>query len=151
MDLRGNIPTFIAITAGKLHDVNILDQLLFEAGVFYVFDKGYYDFTRLFRIEKVKAFFVIRAKSNLKFRRVYSQKVDKSMGLRCDQVIKLTTLKSSKAYLEKLRRIKFYDKTKPKTYVFLTNNFEIDALNVALLYKNRWQPDSYRVSCFLSG
>lgn len=139
MDLRGSIPTFIAITTGKVHDVNILDQLIYEAGAFYVFDKGYYDFTRLFRIEKAKAFFVIRAKSNLKFRRLYSQKVDKSTGLRCDQIIKLTSPKSSKAYPEKLRRIKFYDKTKPKTYVFLTNNFEIDALNIALLYKNRWK------------
>lgn len=139
MDLRGNIPVFIAITDGKVHDVNILDLLVFEAGAFYIVDKGYYDFERLYRIEQAKAFFVIRAKKNLKFKRVYSRKVDKSTGLRCDQTIKLTGKKSALAYPDQLRRIKFFDKDKPKTYVFLTNNFELDALTITLLYKNRWQ------------
>lgn len=139
MDLRGNIPTFIAITNGKVHDVNILDILLYEAGAFYVIDKGYYDFKRLYRMENAKSFFVIRAKRNLKFRRIYSRPVDKTTGLRCDQVIKLTGQKPSKSYPDKLRRVKFIDYKKGKTYVFLTNNFELDALTICLLYKNRWQ------------
>lgn len=139
IDLRGNIPVFIEITGGKVHDVNILDQIDFEAGAFYIVDKGYYDFERLYKMNRAKAFFAIRAKKNLKFKRVYSSPVDKSTGLRCDQTIKLTGAKTSVAYPEKLRRIKFYDKDRPKTYTFLTNNFEIDALLIAMLYKNRWQ------------
>lgn len=139
MDLRGNIPIFIAITTGKVHDVNILDEITFEAGAFYIVDKGYYDFERLYRVEQQKAFFVIRAKRNLKFKRLYSRFVDKTTGLRCDQIIKLTGKKTALAYPDKLRRIKFFDKKKPKTYVFLTNNFELDALTITLLYKNRWQ------------
>ena len=139
MDLRGNIPVFIHITDGKVHDVKILDLLIYEAGAFYVIDKGYYDFERLYRLDQAKAFFVIRAKKNLKFKRLYSRLIDKSTGLRCDQVIRLTGQKSAIAYPGKLRRIKFYDVSKPKTYVFLTNNFEIDALTIALLYKNRWR------------
>lgn len=139
IDLRGNIPVFIEITDGKVHDVNILDQIDFEPGAFYIIDKGYYDFERLYKINQAKAFFVIRAKKNLKFERMYSRPIDKSTGLKCDQTIKLTGTKSSVAYPEKLRRIKFYDKDKPKTYKFLTNNFEIDALEITKLYKNRWQ------------
>lgn len=139
MDLRGNIPVFIDITDGKVHDVHILDKIGFEPDAFYVMDKGYYDFERLYRMELTKAFFVIRAKKNLRSKRVYSRKVDKSTGLRCDQIIKLTGKKSVSYYPDKLRRIKFFDETKPKTYVFLTNNFEIDALTICLLYKNRWQ------------
>jgi len=139
MDLRGNIPVFIAITTGKVHDVNILDKIIFEAGAFYIVDKGYYDFERLYRVEQQKAFFVIRAKRNLKFKRLYSRFVDKATGLRCDQIIKLTGKKTALAYPDKLRRIKFFDKTKPKTYIFLTNNFELDALTIAMLYKDRWQ------------
>lgn len=139
MDLRGNIPVFIEITNGKVHDVNILDRIDFEPGAFYIIDKGYYDFGRLHRINESKAFFVIRAKKNLKFRRIYSAPVDKSTGLRCDQTIRLTGTKTSLAYSEKLRRIKFNDKEQPKTYIFLTNNFEINALEITRLYKNRWQ------------
>ncbi len=139
MDVRGNIPVFIHITDGKVHDVKILDLILYEAGAFYIVDKGYYDFERLYHIDQSKAFFVIRAKKNLKFQRVYSRPVDKSTGLKCDQIIRLTGQKSALAYPDKLRRIKFYDESKPKTYVFLTNNFELDALTVALLYKNRWR------------
>lgn len=139
MDLRGNIPVFIDITDGKVHDVKILDKIDFEPGAFYVIDKGYYDFTRLFRISTACSFFVIRAKKNLKCRRIYSNKVDKNTGLRYDQAIKLTNHKSQKDYPGKLRRIKYYDTEKAKTYIFLTNNFQVDALTIAELYKNRWQ------------
>lgn len=139
MDLRGNIPVFIAITTGKVHDVNILDQISFEPGAFYIVDKGYYDFERLYLIDQAKAYFVIRAKNNIKFKRLYSHPVDKSTSLKCDQTIRLTGPKSSLVYPDKLRRIKFYSQTKRKTYVFLTNNFDLDALTITLLYKNRWQ------------
>ena len=139
MDLRGNIPIFIAITSGKVHDVNILDQIVFEAGSFYIVDKGYYDFERLYLIDQAKAFYVIRAKKNIKFKRIYSRPVDKSTGLKCDQTIKLTGIDSTLVYPDKLRRIKFYSKEKDKTYVFLTNNFELKAFTITLLYKNRWQ------------
>ncbi len=139
MDLRGNIPVFIDITDGKVHDLNVLDDIDFEPSVFYIIDKGYYDFKRLYIINQAKAFFVIRAKKNLKCRRVYSRKVDKTIGLRCDQTIRLTGKKSALYYPDKLRRIKFFDEDKNKTYVFLTNNFELDALTICLLYKNRWQ------------
>jgi len=139
MDLRGNIPVFIAITTGKVHDVNILDHISFESGSFYIVDKGYYDFERLYSINQSKAFFVIRAKKNIKFERVYSRLVDKSIGLKCDQTIKLTGVDSSLDYPEHLRRIKYYSQEKCKTYVFLTNNFELDAFTITLLYKNRWQ------------
>ncbi len=139
LDLRGNLPTFIHITDGKMHDVNILDELVFEPLAIYLMDKGYLDFTRLFRIDSASAFFVTRAKTNLAFKRVYSNKVDKTSGLKCDQTIKLTTHYSSKSYPEKLRRVKFYDKEQGKMYVFLTNNFEITAMEVALLYKHRWK------------
>ncbi len=138
LDLRGNIPVFIAITDGKVHDVNVLDQIIFEAGAFYIVDKGYYDFDRLYQIDQAKSFFVIRAKRNLKFKRIYSRPIDKSQGLKCDQTIKLTGKKSAKMYPDKLRRVKYFDETKPKTYVFLTNNFELDAFTITLLYKNRW-------------
>lgn len=139
MDLRGNIPVFIDITTGKVHDVNILDKIHFEVGAFYIVDKGYYDFGRLFKINTACAFFVIRAKKNLACRRIYSNKVDKSTGLGCDQIIKLTGYKSQKDYPEKLRRIKYYDAEKDKTYIFLTNNFQVDALTITQLYKYRWQ------------
>ncbi len=139
LDLRGNLPVFIYISDGKMHDVNILDELVFEPLAIYLMDKGYLDFERLFRINLASAFFVTRAKVNLAFARIYSNKVDKTLGLRCDQTIKLTTPKSSKAYPEKLRRVKYYDKEQEKTYVFLTNNFEITALEVTLLYKQRWK------------
>ncbi len=138
LDLRGNIPVFIAITDGKVHDVNVLDQIIFEAGAFYIVDKGYYDFDRLYQIDQAKSFFVIRAKRNLKFKRIYSRPIDKSQGLKCDQTIKLTGKKSAKMYPDKLRRVKYFDETKPKTYVFLTNNFELGAFTITLLYKNRW-------------
>jgi hypothetical protein len=139
LDLRGNLPTFIHISDGKMHDVKVLDKLLFEPLAIYLMDKGYLDFQRLLRIHSASAFFVTRAKTNLAYRRLYSQEVDKTLGLRCDQTIKLTTYKSSKAYPEKLRRVKYYDQEQAKMYVFLTNNFAITALEVALLYKHRWK------------
>jgi hypothetical protein len=139
LDLRGNLPVFIRITDGKTHDVNILDELVFEPLAIYLMDKGYLDFERLYRINSASAFFVTRAKINLACKRIYSHKVDKQSGLRCDQTIKLTTYYSAKAYPAKLRRVKYFDKERGKTYVFLTNNFEITAIEVALLYKHRWQ------------
>lgn len=139
LDLRGNLPTFISITDGQTHDVNILDELIFEPLAIYLMDKGYLDFQRLYRINQAGAFFVTRAKSNLAFERIYSRKVEKELGLRCDQSIKLTTCKSNKAYPKPLRRVKYYDQEQDKMYLFLTHNFEITALEVALLYKHRWK------------
>ena len=139
LDLRGNLPTFIQITDGKTHDVNVLDELVFEPLAIYLLDKGYLDFARLFRIHSASAFFVTRAKSNLAFQRMYSCKIEKTLGVQCDQIIRLTTHYSRKAYPEKLRRVKYYDQEQRKTYVFLTNNFDISALEVALLYKHRWK------------
>jgi len=139
LDLKGSIPVFIEITDGKTHDVNVLDKIDFEKDAFYIMDKAYVDFMRLFRINLELAFFVIRAKNNLRFRRISSRKVDKSLGLRCDQTIKLTGIKTSNLYPRPLRRIRYYDEDNHLTLVFLTNNFEVDAFKIALLYKNRWQ------------
>ena len=139
LDLRGNLPTFIHITDGATHDVKALDKLVFEPLAIYVMDKGYLDFTRLFRLHSAAAFFVTRAKTNLAFQRMYSCRINKTLGVRCDQIVKLTTQSSRKAYPEKLRRVKYYDQEQGKTYVFLTNNFAISALEVALLYKHRWK------------
>jgi len=139
LDLRGNIPSFIWITDGKVHDVNILDELLPEAGAFYVMDRAYVDFSRLYTLATSMSYFVIRAKTNFQFRRLYSKEVDKSTGLRVDQTVVLTGTKTKKAYPEKLRRVKYHDKETGKTLVFLTNNFAIDAMTVAILYKLRWQ------------
>ena len=122
-----------------MHNVKVLDKLIFEPLAIYLMDKGYLDFQRLWRLHTASAFFVTRAKTNLAYRRVYSQKVDKTLGVRCDQTIKLTTYKSRQAYPEKLRRVKYYDHEQAKMYVFLTNNFAITGLEVALLYKHRWK------------
>lgn len=139
IDLRGNIPVFIDITDGKVHDVNTLDLIDFKPGAFYVMDKAYVDFERLYDIEICKAFFTIRGKDNLKFKRINSTKVDKSTGLKCDQTIKLTGVKTSKRYPNKLRRIKYWDAENELLLVFLTNNFIVDALEICMLYKMRWQ------------
>ena len=142
LDLRGNIPTFICITTGKIHDVNILDTIEFEIGAFYVIDRGYIDFKRLYLITNSLAFFVTRGKSNLQFRVLKSKQLtisEKEAGLRCDQTIKLTVKKSKKDYPAKLRRIKFKDLETGKTYVYLTNNFTVDALIITKLYKYRWK------------
>jgi len=139
LDLRGNIPVFIDITDGKVHDVNTLDLIDFEPYAIYVMDKAYTDFERLFEIEMSKAFFTIRAKDNLKFKRVSSIKADKTKGLKCDQIIKLTGIKTSKLYPRKLRRVKYWDTDNELLLVFLTNNFQADALTICMLYKMRWQ------------
>jgi hypothetical protein len=139
LDLRGNIPSFIEITKGTLHDVNILDILVPEAGSFYIMDRGYLDFERLYVLTQLLAFFVTRTKKNNKFRRIYSHPVDRTDGLRCDQTIMLVTPKSLVGYPEKLRRVKYFDADRKKQLVFLTNNFVLPALTIANLYKCRWQ------------
>lgn len=139
IDLRGNIPVFIDITDGKVHDVNTLDLIDFEPDAFYVMDKAYVDFERLYEIAMSNAFFTIRGKDNLKFKRINSTKVDKSTRLKCDQTIKLTGVKTSKKYPKKLRRIKYWDAENKLLLVFLTNNFIVDALEICMLYKMRWQ------------
>lgn len=143
LDLRGNIPSFIHISDGKLHDVNVLDILLPEPGAFYVMDRGYLDFERLYQLSQVSAFFVIRAKSNLQCRRVYSRPVDKSTGLCCDQTVSLTGFYASRHYPDHLRRIKFYDVQTDKRFVFLTNNFNLPALTITELYRYRWQVELF--------
>ena len=139
LDLRGNIPTFLQITQGSVHEVNILDDLVFEAGSFYIMDRAYIDFDRLYHLNERQAFFVTRARSNFQFQRLYSRRVDKSIGLRCDQTIVLTGIHVSKDYPEKLRRIKFYDHEQDMHMTFLTNNFLLPALTITQLYKSRWQ------------
>jgi hypothetical protein len=143
LDLRGNIPSIIVITHGKVHDVNILDQLVFEAGAIYVMDRAYLDFKRLYRITLAAAFFVTRAKSNFVFKRLYSMPVDKSTGVLCDQVITLTSFYPNKAYPEKLRRIRFHDKDNGRRLVFLTNNFTLSPAVIADLYRCRWQVELF--------
>ena len=143
LDLRGNIPTFIHISDGKLHDINVLDVLLPEPGAFYIMDRGYLDFDRLYTLTVTAAFFVIRAKSNLQCRRLYSHPVDKATGLRYDQTIVFTGFYAAKDYPMKLRRIKYHDATTNKTFVFLTNNFALPALTIAQLYRCRWQVELF--------
>lgn len=139
MNLRGNIPEFIHISDGRMHDVNVLDLLIPSPGAFYIMDRGYIDFDRLYRLHQQKAFFISRAKNNLKFKRRYSQPVEKTTGVQCDQTIILTTFYPTKNYPEPLRRIRFYDTERQKRLVFLTNNFQLPAEEIANLYKARWQ------------
>lgn len=139
LDLQGNIPSFFDITTGKVHDLNFLDDVIFEAGSYYIMDRGYIDFERLYQINQSGAFFVIRAKKNFAFKRIYSNRVDKSTGIRCDQVGRLANAQMKKKYPDKLRRIKYYDEETDKYFVFLTNNMDIKAEVVAQLYKYRWQ------------
>ena len=139
LDLRGSIPTFIEITDGKVHDVNILDLLILEPNAFYIMDRAYLDFERLYNMHRHHCYFVLREKRNFKYRRIYSNKVDRSKGFKFDQTIKLTGFYSSKNYPEKLRRIKFHDKEKGKTIILLTNNFVYSAETIADLYKERWK------------
>jgi hypothetical protein len=143
LDLRGNIPTFIYISDGKLHEVKTLDLLPIEPGAFYVMDRGYLDFERLYPFAHGGAFFVIRAKSNLKCNRIYSHPVDRTTGIICDQSVQLTGVRQAKCYPEKLRRVKYYDATTEKTIVFLTNNFVLPALTIAELYRCRWQVELF--------
>ena len=143
LDLRGNIPTCIHISDGKLHEVNVLDHIAFEAGSFYVMDRGFLDFGRLHTLHRAQAFFVIRAKSNLQYRRLYSHSIDKAGGLRCDQTVALTGVHSCTDYPVALRRIKFYNATHDQLLVFLTNHFDLPALTVTELYRCRWQVELF--------
>lgn len=142
-DVKTSIPSIVLITSAKVHDVNMLDALTYEAGSFYIMDKGYIDFTRLYRLNCCKAYFVTRAKENMQFRRIYSNKVDKTTGLIYDQIGKLETYKSLKSYPEKLRRVKYYDAETNNVFIFITNNVELTALEIALLYKKRWQVELF--------
>lgn len=143
IDLRGNIPCFVHISSGKLHDVNALDLLILEAGAFYVMDRGYIDFARLYVFQQNAAFFVTRAKKNMQCRRIARRRVNKSTGLRCDQTIRLTGKDSRHTYPAHMRRIKYIDPETGKRFVFLTNNFVLDALTIAKLYKCRWQVELF--------
>jgi hypothetical protein len=138
LDLRGSIPSFIHISGGRTSDLELLDQIAFEPGSFYVMDRGYIDFARLFSIHHAQAFFVIRAKTNLRYRCLASQEVDRSTGLRCDQRILFDGQFSDQKYPDALRRVKFYDRANNKLFVFLTNNFNLSAADVAALYRCRW-------------
>ena len=143
LNLRGNIPEFIHISDGKLHDVNILDMMLPEAGSIYVMDRGYVDFKRLYAMHQAAAFFVTRAKRNFKCKRRYSRPVDKTTGLRCDQSVVLAGFYSKKDYPEAMRRIVYHDAETGKRFVFVTNNFVLPALTIAQLYKARWQVELF--------
>lgn len=143
LDLKGSIPTFIHISDGKMHEVNVLDILPIEPGSIYVVDRGYIDFVRLHALTRGLAFFVTRAKSNLKFDRLYSNPVDRTTGLICDQSGKLGIALSAEKYPDKLRRIKYRDPDADKILVFLTNNFDLPALTIAALYKQRWQVELF--------
>jgi hypothetical protein len=143
LNLRGSIPSFISITDGKVHDVNILDELIPEPGSVYIMDRAYLDFERLYLLNQCMAFFVIRSKSNTRFRRLYSHPIDKATGLRCDQTIALTGVHTRHQYPDKLRRVKFFDDQKERSYSFLSNNFLLPALVVAELYRCRWHVELF--------
>ncbi len=142
-DVKTSIPTFLYISNAKVHDVNIMDLIQFEAGSFYVVDKAYVDYRRLYRLHKQGAFFVTRAKDNMRFKRMYSNSVDKSQGVRYDQIGRLETYYPKKEYPDKLRRIKYYDQEKDQEFIFLTNNTSLTALEIALLYKKRWEVELF--------
>ena len=139
LDLRGSIPTLVFVTHGKVHEANLLDKLIVEPGAIYIFDRGYLDFTRLYQLHRSSAFFVIRAKRNFRFRRLYSQPADKSKGLQADQIIQLHGFYSRKDYPERLRRIRYFDAEKNKRFVFLTNNFILPGFTIAELFRCRWK------------
>jgi hypothetical protein len=139
LDLRGSIPTMVFVTHGKVHEVNLLDELTLEPGAIYIFDRGYVDFTRLYKLHQSSAFFVIRAKRNFHFRRLYSQPVDKSKGLQADQIIHLHGFYARKDYPERLRRIRYFDAEKNKRLVLLTNNFILPGFTIAELFRCRWK------------
>jgi hypothetical protein len=143
LDLRGNIPTVVIITHGKVHEVNLLDQLSFEAGAFYVMDRGYLDFARLYKLHLGSAFFVTRARKRFDFQRLYSQPVDRATGVICDQIVTLVNPVPRQGYPEKLRRIRYFDAQKQKRLVFLTNNFNLPPLTIAELYRSRWQVELF--------
>lgn len=139
LNLQGNIPEFILISDGKLHDVNVLDYLIPSPGAYYVMDRGYLDFARLHELHQAKAYFVTRAKRNFKFERRYSHPVDKTTGVQCDQTVLLETFYSLQGYPDPLRRIRYYDEELDKRFVFLTNDFVLPATTITALYKSRWQ------------
>jgi hypothetical protein len=139
MDLRGSIPTLIFVTHGKVHEVNLLDELLIEPGAIYIFDRGYLDFARLYKIHQAGAFFIIRAKSNFRFRRLYSQKADKAKGVQADQSIELHGFYARKDYPDRFRRIRYYDAERKKRLIFLTNHFSLPAFTIAELFRCRWK------------
>jgi transposase len=143
LDLRASIPTAVIVTTGAVHDVNIMDELFWEPGSIYVMDRGYVDFSRLFRIHQDSAFFVTRAKKNFRFQRLYSHTVDKATGLRCDQTVSLSGFYAQKDYPEKLRRVRYFDQQTNKALVFLTNNFTLPPLTIAQLYRCRWQVELF--------
>ncbi|MCY4361512.1 MAG: IS4 family transposase [Gammaproteobacteria bacterium] len=143
LDLKGNIPTFIHISDGKLHDVNVLDLLLPEPGALYIMDRGYLDFGRLYTLHQAAAFFIVRAKSNWRYRRLYSHPVDNATGLKCDQTVVLTGFYAAKHYPDKLRRIKLTDPETGKHLVFLSNNFALPAQTITQLYRCRWQVELF--------
>ena len=143
LDLHGNIPTFIRVTSGDVHDVNLLDEILPEAGAFYVMDRGYIDFQRLFVFTLHSAFFVVRTKSNVLLQRRYSHPVDKSSGVRSDHTVILSAIDSAKAYPDALRRVSYLDVKNRKRFKFLTNNFVLPALTIAQIYKSRWQVELF--------
>jgi len=143
LDLHGNIPAFIDVSAGKVHDVNVLDQIAPEAGAFYVMDRAYVDFQRLFLFTLCSAFFVVRTKRNIQLQRRYSHAVDKSTGVRSDQTVSLATPRSATAYPDPLRRVSYFDTEIDKRLTFLTNNFSLPALTIAEIYKCRWQVELF--------
>jgi transposase len=143
LDLRASIPTTVIVTTGAVHDVNIMDELFWEPGSIYVMDRGYMDFSRLFRIHQDSAFFVTRAKKNFRFQRLYSHPVDKTTGLRCDQTVSLCGIHVKKDYPDKLRRIRYFDQPTNHSLVFLSNNFTLPALTIAQLYRCRWQVELF--------
>lgn len=143
LDLRGNIPTVVIVTGGQIHEVNILDQLFWEAGAIYLMDRGYLDFRRLYRLHQSGAFFVTRAKKRFDCRRLYSQAVDKTSGLQCDQIVLLNNPVPKRGYPERLRRVRYYDQTNHRRLVFLTNNFLLPALTIAKLYQCRWKVELF--------
>ena len=155
-DVRTQIPSFVYITTASVNDVNAMDQIPYEKGSYYIFDRGYNDFERLYRIQMTEAYFVLRAKDNLRFNRMYSQKVDKDAGVKCDQTGTFKNQTSFSRYPQKLRRIKYYDSQTDVEFVFLTNNFELSAIEITILYKNRWLVELFfkwikqhlKVKCF---
>ena len=143
LDLRGSIPTVVIVTGGQIHEVNILDQLIWEAGAIYLMDRGYLDFRRLYRMHQCGAFFVTRAKKRFDCRRLYSQTVDKKTGFQCDQIVSLNNPVPKRGYPERLRRVRYYDVANKKRLVFLTNNFILPALTITQLYRCRWQVELF--------
>jgi hypothetical protein len=143
LDLRGSIPTVVIVTGGQIHEVNILDQLIWEAGAIYLMDRAYVDFRRLYRLHQSGAFFVTRAKKRFDCRRLYSQRVDKQTGLQCDQIVVLNNPIPKRGYPERLRRVRYYDVATQKRLVFLTNNFLLPPLTITQLYQCRWQVELF--------